>query len=85
MHAGLLPQWTVEEAAQLAAEVETKLQGLHFRELLRALYSATHFQWSPALAGTTRLATIAAVLTRLHGIRVLRSAEPGAEGLSTMV
>lgn len=66
VHAGLLPQWTIEEAAQLAAEVETMLQGLHFRELLRALYSATHVQWSPALAGTARLATTAAVLTRLR-------------------
>lgn len=66
VHAGLLPQWTIEEAAQLAMEVETILQGVDFQTFLRTLYSGAGFQWSPSLVGMTRLAAIATVLTRLR-------------------
>jgi bis(5'-nucleosyl)-tetraphosphatase (symmetrical) len=66
VHAGLLPQWTVEEAALLASEIETVLRGPDFHALLRRLYSASDVQWSPSLEGTARLAAAATVLTRLR-------------------
>lgn len=66
IHAGLLPQWTIEEAAALALQAETALRGPTSDQLLRALYESGHLQWSPTVAGTARLAAITKVLTRLR-------------------
>ena len=66
VHAGLLPQWSVREAEELAREVETALRGPGYKDVLRALYPSKHLQWSSHLTGPTRLATIIKVLTRLR-------------------
>ena len=66
VHAGLLPQWSLEEAVKLAHEVEVGLRGPAYRDILRALYPNKHLQWSSNLTGPTRLATIIKVLTRLR-------------------
>lgn len=66
VHAGLLPQWSIDEAEQLASEVHAGLRGHSYRDILRALYPSKHLQWSPDLTGPTRLATIMKVLTRLR-------------------
>ncbi len=66
IHAGLLPQWTTQDAAQLAGEVETALQSDGFRSFLRSLFHEPVVTWSPRLIGTLRLATIARVLTKLR-------------------
>ncbi|HMS86524.1 MAG TPA: symmetrical bis(5'-nucleosyl)-tetraphosphatase [Nitrospira sp.] len=66
VHAGLLPQWSIDEAEQLAHEVETGLQGPSYRDMLEASYPSKHLQWSSGLTGPTRLATIIKVLTRLR-------------------
>ncbi len=66
VHAGVLPQWTIDEAEKLAREVESGLQGPDYRNVLRALYPSKHLQWSPDLTGPTRLATIMKVCTRLR-------------------
>lgn len=66
VHAGLLPQWTIDDAAQLAREVETGLQSPSYREILKALHPSKHLQWSTDLTGPARLATIIKVLTRLR-------------------
>lgn len=66
VHAGLLPQWSIDETEQLAREVEASLQGPTYKDVLRALYPSKHLQWAPNLTGPTRLATIIKVLTRLR-------------------
>ncbi len=66
VHAGLLPQWTVKEAQQLAQEAETALRGEYFADTLRALHPNGHLQWTPDLAGPVRFASIMKVLTRLR-------------------
>lgn len=66
VHAGLLPQWSIREAEELAQEVECGLRSPSYREILRALYPSKHLQWSSQLTGPTRLATIIKVLTRLR-------------------
>lgn len=66
VHAGLLPQWTIEEAEALAQEAEAALRGPDCKPLLRALYPSNHLQWSPALTGAVRVATITKVLSRLR-------------------
>jgi bis(5'-nucleosyl)-tetraphosphatase (symmetrical) len=66
VHAGLLPQWSVREAEDLAREVETGLRSPYYKDVLRALYPSKHLQWSSTLTGSTRLAAIIKVLTRLR-------------------
>ena len=66
VHAGLLPQWSVREAEDLAREVETGLRSPYYKDVLRALYPSKHLQWSSTLTGPIRLATIIKVLTRLR-------------------
>jgi len=66
VHAGLLPQWTVEEAAILAQEVETVLAGPDYRSFLQQLFHGPTPQWNPSLKGAQRLVSITRVLTRLR-------------------
>ncbi|MBX3320462.1 MAG: symmetrical bis(5'-nucleosyl)-tetraphosphatase [Nitrospira sp.] len=66
VHAGLLPQWTTEEAARLAGEVETALRGDGFRPFLQSLFHEPITMWNPGLIGSSRLVSIARVLTRLR-------------------
>ncbi|MFO0705729.1 MAG: symmetrical bis(5'-nucleosyl)-tetraphosphatase [Nitrospira sp.] len=66
IHAGLLPQWSVEEAGALAREVEAALAGPNMRPLLQALYHKPVPHWSPTLSGLERLVAIMRVLTRLR-------------------
>jgi bis(5'-nucleosyl)-tetraphosphatase (symmetrical) len=66
VHAGLLPQWTIDEAANLAREVEAVLSGPNYRTVLEALFQGLSPQWHPALIGDERLASITRVLTKLR-------------------
>lgn len=66
VHAGLLPQWTAEDAAQLAREVETALGGDSYKIFLKALFHESVTTWTPTLQGPTKLAAIARVFTRLR-------------------
>ncbi|HXV69266.1 MAG TPA: symmetrical bis(5'-nucleosyl)-tetraphosphatase [Nitrospira sp.] len=66
VHAGLLPQWTADDAARFAEEVEAALSGEDYKTFLQALFHEPVTTWSPALQGATRLATIARVFTRLR-------------------
>lgn len=66
VHAGLLPQWSLDEAEALAREAEDALQGAHREAALRALYPSQHLQWAPGLTGPARPAAIIKVLTRIR-------------------
>jgi bis(5'-nucleosyl)-tetraphosphatase (symmetrical) len=66
VHAGLLPQWTIDEAVDYAREVETVLTGSDYRTFLEQLFDGPTLQWSPSLKGLARLVSIARVLTRLR-------------------
>jgi len=66
VHAGLLPQWTVEEATALAHEVEVVLRGPGYRAFLQALFHGPNPQWDSSLTGAERLVSITRVLTRLR-------------------
>lgn len=69
VHAGLLPQWTIDEAVGLAREVEAVLAGPGYRSFLDQLFHGATPQWTPALKGPERLASITRVLTRLRTCR----------------
>ena len=66
VHAGLLPQWTTDEAAALAGEAEKTLAGPDYAALLRELFLGSTPQWNPSLNGMERLASIVRVFTRLR-------------------
>jgi bis(5'-nucleosyl)-tetraphosphatase (symmetrical) len=65
-HAGILPQWTIDESVSLAREVESVLSGPNYRAFLEALFCGLTPRWDSALNGNERLASIARVLTRLR-------------------
>jgi len=66
VHAGLLPQWSVSEARQLAQEVERALRAPQFREFLCALYGDQPDQWRDELSGHDRLRVIVNAMTRMR-------------------
>ena len=66
VHAGLLPQWTIEEASRLAREAEKVLSGPNYTTLLHELFHGSTPQWDPALKGMERLVSITRVFTRLR-------------------
>jgi bis(5'-nucleosyl)-tetraphosphatase (symmetrical) len=66
VHAGLLPQWSVERAVELAHEVEAALRAADYRTLLARLYGDQPDHWSDALQGTDRLRVIVNAMTRLR-------------------
>lgn len=66
VHAGLLPQWTEEQALALGAEVEHALRSPHYRNFLAHMYGNLPNQWDKALAGQDRLRLITNAMTRLR-------------------
>jgi bis(5'-nucleosyl)-tetraphosphatase (symmetrical) len=66
VHAGLLPQWTIAQAAQLAREVESALAGPDYPELLRNMYGNEPARWRDDLAGFDRLRVTINAMTRMR-------------------
>ena len=66
VHAGLLPQWTVARALELAREVEAGLRGPGHRELLTNLYGGEPSTWDEALGGADRVRVIVNAMTRMR-------------------
>ena len=66
VHAGLLPQWTCQQARALAAEVEASLQRSNWREFLSQLWGDAPVAWEDELTGWPRLRVIVNAMTRLR-------------------
>lgn len=66
VHAGVLPQWSVNRTLRLAAEVETELRGPDCREFLRDMYGSQPTRWSKDLLGADRTRVIVNALTRMR-------------------
>ena len=66
VHAGLLPQWSVEKAQALAREVEAELRGPTHMEFLARLYGSKPEAWSENLTGADRLRVIVNAMTRMR-------------------
>ncbi|MFT3664871.1 symmetrical bis(5'-nucleosyl)-tetraphosphatase [Piscinibacter sp.] len=64
LHAGVVPQWDLEQTLACAAEVEAMLRGDALGEFLHTMYADEPRRWDPALAGNDRLRFIINVLTR---------------------
>ncbi len=89
VHAGLPPEWDLEDATSAAAELEAVLAGPDFIGFLREMYGDRPDRWSPDLEGRDRLRFIVNCFTRMRYCRAdgrLDLAEKGpperaAEGL----
>lgn len=67
VHAGLLPQWSIEEASALAREVEALLRAEAAPELLRRRPAGHEPRsWEPTAPPLERARTVLSVLTRLR-------------------
>ncbi|MBC7698418.1 MAG: symmetrical bis(5'-nucleosyl)-tetraphosphatase [Bacteroidia bacterium] len=66
VHAGLLPQWTAEQAIAYAAEVEVALQGDDYLNFLANMYGNLPNAWDETLTGINRLRVITNAMTRLR-------------------
>jgi len=66
VHAGVLPQWTAQQAVELSREVERVLQGPDWVDFLRDMYGDTPVTWSDDLTGVERLRCIVNGMTRLR-------------------
>ena len=66
VHAGLLPEWTVDQAMALGAEVHLALQAPNYREFLQYMYGNDPKRWDDGLNGWDRLRVITNAMTRLR-------------------
>ena len=66
VHAGLVPQWPVQKALELAQEVERALAAPNYREFLANMYGSKPEQWSDDLKGWDRLRVIVNAMTRMR-------------------
>ncbi len=66
VHAGVLPQWTLEQTLLLAKEVESVLQGENWGDFLHDMYGNYPIKWQDDLMGKDRLRCIVNGLTRLR-------------------
>lgn len=69
VHAGIPPEWSITEACERAAELETALRGPDYRRFLAQLLGNTPERWDPALTGMDRLRYITNALTRQRFVR----------------
>ncbi len=66
VHAGLLPQWSADQAMAYAAEVEAALRGDDYLSFLAHMYGNLPNKWSDDLLGLERLRVITNAMTRLR-------------------
>jgi bis(5'-nucleosyl)-tetraphosphatase (symmetrical) len=66
VHAGLLPQWTIDKALALAHEVEAALRASNYRDFLAHMYGSKPDRWSDTLTGWDRLRVIVNAMTRMR-------------------
>jgi bis(5'-nucleosyl)-tetraphosphatase (symmetrical) len=66
VHAGLLPQWSIARALELAHEVEAALSSPDHAALLQNMYGNTPTAWHDGLTGFDRLRVIVNAMTRLR-------------------
>ena len=66
VHAGLVPQWSVEQAASLAREVENALRGDDYAIFFERMYGNAPNIWNDELTGYKRLRIIVNAFTRMR-------------------
>jgi bis(5'-nucleosyl)-tetraphosphatase (symmetrical) len=70
IHAGLPPQWTIEQAKELARETEVLLQSHQFDDFIHDMYGNKPDIWSESLKGNDRYRFIINCFTRMRYIDI---------------
>lgn len=88
VHAGLLPQWSIEQALALAAEVQTRLRADDWRAFLVEMFGNQPAKWDDGLTGSDRLRCVINAMTRLRfcdaaGVMDFKMKESGSADPST--
>ncbi|QUJ67793.1 bis(5'-nucleosyl)-tetraphosphatase (symmetrical) ApaH [Photobacterium sp. GJ3] len=90
-HAGIPPQWPLEDARLCARDVEALLQSEQYPWLLKEMYGNKPDQWHPELTGLDRMRFTINALTRMRFLHPdgrldmhckLPPGEPGTEHLT---
>ncbi|QWE24915.1 symmetrical bis(5'-nucleosyl)-tetraphosphatase [Polynucleobacter sp. AP-Elch-400A-B2] len=66
VHAGVLPQWDLQQTIECAQEVEKVLRKKSYKDFLANMYGNTPNKWSNSLQGYERLRVITNALTRIR-------------------
>jgi bis(5'-nucleosyl)-tetraphosphatase (symmetrical) len=66
VHAGVLPQWDLQQTIECAQEVEKALRSKSYKTFLANMYGSMPNQWSKSLKGHERLRVITNALTRMR-------------------
>jgi len=66
VHAGVLPQWDLQQTIECAQEVETALRKKTYKDFLANMYGNTPNKWNSSLKGYERLRVITNALTRMR-------------------
>jgi bis(5'-nucleosyl)-tetraphosphatase (symmetrical) len=66
VHAGVLPQWDLQQTIECAQEVEKALRKKSYKDFLANMYGNTPKKWSHSLKGYERLRVITNALTRIR-------------------
>jgi len=66
VHAGVLPQWDLQQTIECAQEVEKALRKKSYKDFLMNMYGNTPNKWSNSLKGYERLRVITNALTRIR-------------------
>ena len=69
VHAGILPQWSFEQALGYSQEVQTALAGPDWTDFVAQMYGNKPNRWSNDLEGVDRLRLIVNVFTRMRMLR----------------
>jgi bis(5'-nucleosyl)-tetraphosphatase (symmetrical) len=65
-HAGISPDWSLNQARECAREVEAKLQGEQWQTLIEKMYSNQPDKWDPELVGIERWRYAINAFTRMR-------------------
>lgn len=66
VHAGLLPEWTVEQAQSLGREVQAALSADNFQDFIQHMWGSEPDAWNDQLVGWPRLRVIVNAMTRMR-------------------
>jgi bis(5'-nucleosyl)-tetraphosphatase (symmetrical) len=66
VHAGVLPQWDLQQTIECAQEVEKVLRSKFYKDFLANMYGNTPNKWNNSLKGYERLRLITNALTRMR-------------------
>ncbi len=66
VHAGLLPEWNIGQAAALAREVEAALRGPEHKMLMKHMWGSEPAAWHDGLGGWDRLRVIINAMSRMR-------------------